>query len=130
MISPTPAKVFHSCLIISYILPFPCYSSIFISFFHLHFFHSLIITDYHIVCFPFLSFFPQVRWVLDQEAVGGAIVGVRLGLKEHISDNKKVFSFALDADDIAAITAVQNKSKDLMTVFGDCGGEYRFRIRS
>ena len=57
-------------------------------------------------------------------------MGVRLGLKEHIADNKKVFSFALDNDDLSAITAVQNKSKDLMTVFGDCGGEYRFRIRS
>ena len=105
-----------------------------LSFFHFYLIlplsSHLIITAFHIVCFPFSSFFPQVRWVLDQEAVGAAIVGVRLGLKEHISDNKKVFSFALDADDIAAITAVQNKSKDLMTVFGDCGGEYRFRIRS
>ena len=72
----------------------------------------------------------KVRWVLDQPAVGGAIVGVRLGLKEHLEDNKKVFSFALDSDDKAAIAAVQGKSKDLMTVFGDCGGEYRFRIRS
>ena len=57
-------------------------------------------------------------------------MGVRLGLKEHLADNKKVFSFMLDKDDILAITAVQDKSKDLMTVFGDCGGEYRFRIRS
>jgi aryl-alcohol dehydrogenase-like predicted oxidoreductase len=71
-----------------------------------------------------------VRWVLDQQAVGGAIVGVRLGLKEHLADNKKVFSFSLDGDDLKAIIAVQDKSKDLMTVFGDCGGEYRFRIRS
>ena len=68
--------------------------------------------------------------MLDQQAVGGAIVGVRLGLKEHIADNKKVFSFNLDTQDLAAIAAVQAKSKDLMTVFGDCGGEYRFRIRS
>ena len=67
---------------------------------------------------------------MDQQAVGGAIVGVRLGLKEHIADNKKVFSFKLDTQDLAAIAAVQAKSKDLMTVFGDCGGEYRFRIRS
>lgn len=71
-----------------------------------------------------------MRWVLDQQAVGGAIVGVRLGLKEHIADNKRVFSFALDKDDVGAIKAVQDKSRDLMTVFGDCGGEYRFRIRS
>eukprot|EP00596_Hydrurales_sp_CCMP1899_P007190 CAMPEP_0119044360 /NCGR_PEP_ID=MMETSP1177-20130426/30893_1 /TAXON_ID=2985 /ORGANISM="Ochromonas sp, Strain CCMP1899" /LENGTH=374 /DNA_ID=CAMNT_0007014373 /DNA_START=203 /DNA_END=1327 /DNA_ORIENTATION=- len=71
-----------------------------------------------------------VRWVIDQQQVGGAIVGVRLGLKEHLEDNKKVFSFVLDADDLSAIAAVQDKSKDLMTVFGDCGGEYRFKITS
>lgn len=71
----------------------------------------------------------QVRWVVDQQQVGGAIVGVRLGLKEHLADNKKVFSFVLDADDLSAIAAVQDKSKDLMTVFGDCGGEYRFKIK-
>ena len=57
-------------------------------------------------------------------------MGVRLGLKEHLADNKRVFSFALDKDDKDAITAVQDKSKDLMTVFGDCGGEYRPRYRS
>lgn len=82
----------------------------------------------HDVFYPPILF--KVRWVLDQQAVGGAIVGVRLGLKEHLEDNKKVFSFKLDNDDISAIAAVQGKSKDLMTVFGDCGGEYRFRIRS
>jgi len=68
-----------------------------------------------------------LRWVLDQQAVGGAIVGVRLGLKEHLKDNRKVFSFKLDEQDLAAIKAVQSKSKDLMTAFGDCGGEYRRR---
>jgi hypothetical protein len=47
-----------------------------------------------------------------------------------LEDNKKVFSFVLDADDLSAIAAVQDKSKDLMTVFGDCGGEYRFKITS
>ena len=68
-----------------------------------------------------------LRWVLDQQAVGGAIVGVRLGLKEHLKDNRKVFSFKLDEQDLAAIKAVQSKSKDLMSAFGDCGGEYRRR---
>jgi diketogulonate reductase-like aldo/keto reductase len=65
--------------------------------------------------------------VLEQQAVGGAIVGVRFGLKEHVSDNRKVFSFALDQDDLAAIKAVQDRSRDLMTVYGDCGDEYRNR---
>jgi hypothetical protein len=67
----------------------------------------------------------QIRWVLDQQAVGGAIVGVRLGFKEHIKDNKKTFSFALDDEDLAAIAAVQGKSRDLLTAYGDCGQEYR-----
>lgn len=65
--------------------------------------------------------------MLDQDAVGGAIVGVRLGYKEHIKDNKKTFSFTLDESDLAAIKAVQDKSRDLMRVYGDCGSEYRNR---
>lgn len=52
-------------------------------------------------------------------------MGVRLGFREHIKDNKKTFSFTLDDDDLGAIAAVQNKSRDLLTVYGDCGQEYR-----
>lgn len=66
-----------------------------------------------------------LRWVIDQPAVAGAIVGVRFGLKEHVADNKRVFSFRLDDDDLAAINAVRDKSRSLLAVFGDCGGEYR-----
>jgi aryl-alcohol dehydrogenase-like predicted oxidoreductase len=33
-----------------------------------------------------------VRWVLDRPAVAGAIVGARLGYREHIADNAKVSS--------------------------------------
>jgi diketogulonate reductase-like aldo/keto reductase len=65
--------------------------------------------------------------VLEQQAVGGAVVGVRLGLKEHLSDNRKIFTFALDQEDLSAIKAVQDRSRDLMTVYGDCGDEYRNR---
>ena len=54
-------------------------------------------------------------------------MGVRLGYKEHIADNQKVFSFTLDKSDLAAIEAVQSKSNDLFKVYGDCGGEYRRR---
>ena len=50
-----------------------------------------------------------------------------LGLRNHINDNKKVFSFSLDDEDKAAIKSVQGKSRDLMDAFGDCGGEYRRR---
>jgi diketogulonate reductase-like aldo/keto reductase len=68
------------------------------------------------------------RWVLDQQAVGGIIVGVRLGYRDHVKDNRRVFGFQLDDDDRSAIAEVQGKRKrDLMTVYGDCGGEYRSR---
>eukprot|EP00607_Mallomonas_marina_P010737 CAMPEP_0182421776 /NCGR_PEP_ID=MMETSP1167-20130531/7268_1 /TAXON_ID=2988 /ORGANISM="Mallomonas Sp, Strain CCMP3275" /LENGTH=323 /DNA_ID=CAMNT_0024599247 /DNA_START=378 /DNA_END=1349 /DNA_ORIENTATION=+ len=69
-----------------------------------------------------------VRWVLDQPAVGGAIVGARLGLRSHVEDNKKIFSFALDETDRAVIETVRKKGNNLMNVFGDCGGEYRRRV--
>ena len=46
------------------------------------------------------------RYVLDRPAVAGVIVGARLGVAEHIADNARVFGFALDADDLAAIDAV------------------------
>jgi hypothetical protein len=44
-----------------------------------------------------------------------------------VDDNRRVFKFALDDNDRAAIAAVQSKGRDLTTVFGDCGGEYRRR---
>lgn len=68
-----------------------------------------------------------LRWVLDQPAVGGTIVGVRFGLKEHLRDNRRVFSFRMDKEDLEAISAVQAKSRSLGKAFGDCGGEYRRR---
>jgi hypothetical protein len=36
-----------------------------------------------------------------------------------------VFGVRLDADDLAKIEAVLAKSRDLMTLIGDCGDEYR-----
>jgi aryl-alcohol dehydrogenase-like predicted oxidoreductase len=66
-----------------------------------------------------------VRYVLDQPAVGGAIVGARLGVAQHIADNARVFDIGLNADDRAAVDAVLAKSRDLMQVIGDCGDEYR-----
>ena len=65
------------------------------------------------------------RYILDQSAVAGVIIGARLGLAEHIADNARVFDIALDADDMAAIEPVLAKSRDLMRLIGDCGGEYR-----
>jgi aryl-alcohol dehydrogenase-like predicted oxidoreductase len=65
------------------------------------------------------------RYILDQPAVAGVIVGARLGVAEHIADNAHVFDFTLDAEDRAAIEIVLAKSRDLMRVIGDCGDEYR-----
>ncbi len=65
--------------------------------------------------------------MLDQKAVGGAIVGVRFGLagKAHLDDNSAVFQFALDEQDREDIAAVTCKANDLLKVIGDCGDEYR-----
>ena len=67
------------------------------------------------------------RWVIDQPAVAGAIVGARLGLDkhDHAKENLKVFDFKLDQEDMAMIAAVTSKSNDLYAAIGDCGAEYR-----
>ena len=62
------------------------------------------------------------RWALEHPAVAAAIIGARLGEREHRADNVKLFSFALDAEDKAAIDASLAPSKPLK---GDCGDEYR-----
>jgi aryl-alcohol dehydrogenase-like predicted oxidoreductase/enamine deaminase RidA (YjgF/YER057c/UK114 family) len=62
------------------------------------------------------------RWVLEHQAVAAVIVGARLGEREHRTDNLKLFSFALDAQDKDVIDAALAKSKELP---GDCGDEYR-----
>ena len=66
-----------------------------------------------------------VRYILDRPAVAGVIVGARLGVAQHIADNARVFGFDLDSADLAAIEPVLAKSRDLMTLIGDCGDEYR-----
>ncbi|KAJ9699463.1 hypothetical protein PVL29_008177 [Vitis rotundifolia] len=66
-----------------------------------------------------------VKYILDQPAVAGSMVGVRLGLSEHINDSNAVFSLVLDEDDVNSIQEVLKKGKDLLRVIGDCGDEYR-----
>ncbi|KAL2612241.1 hypothetical protein R1flu_023933 [Riccia fluitans] len=66
-----------------------------------------------------------VRYVLDQPSVGGSMIGVRLGLSEHLRDSQNIFQIKLDDDDRQRIEAVTKKGKDLMSVIGDCGDEYR-----
>lgn len=65
------------------------------------------------------------RYILDQPAVGGVIVGARLGISEHIADNAKIFSFTLDTEDSDRIHHISRQSRDLYQLIGDCGDEYR-----
>ncbi|MEL6963406.1 MAG: aldo/keto reductase [Pseudomonadota bacterium] len=62
------------------------------------------------------------RWVLEQTSVAGIIIGARLNENEHISDNAKLFSFALDAEDQARL---DQAFASMQAVPGDCGDEYR-----
>jgi len=66
-----------------------------------------------------------VRYVLDRPAVAGVIVGARLGMAQHLADNARVFGVKLDADDLGMIESVLARSRDLITLIGDCGDEYR-----
>ena len=60
-----------------------------------------------------------------QPAVAGSMIGVRLGLSEHIQDANAIFSLSLDEEDVNSIKEVSQKGKDLLRVIGDCGDEYR-----
>lgn len=66
-----------------------------------------------------------VRYILDQPAVAGSMIGVRLGLSEHLRDSQAIFKLQLDDDDYARIASVTRRGKDLQDVIGDCGDEYR-----
>ena len=66
-----------------------------------------------------------VRYIIEQPAVAGAIVGARLGIAQHIEDNARVFNFSLDASDYEQLDAVQTKCRSLLKFIGDCGDEYR-----
>jgi aryl-alcohol dehydrogenase-like predicted oxidoreductase/enamine deaminase RidA (YjgF/YER057c/UK114 family) len=62
------------------------------------------------------------RYVLQQPAVAGVIVGARLGEGMHIDDNLRLFNFALDDQDLQALDKVLEQRTPLP---GDCGDEYR-----
>jgi aryl-alcohol dehydrogenase-like predicted oxidoreductase len=65
------------------------------------------------------------RYILDNPAVAGVIIGTRLGLVNHRDNNKQVFNLELDRSDLDVIDAVCKKSNNLFEVIGDCGDEYR-----
>ena len=62
------------------------------------------------------------RYILEQPAVGGVIIGARLGESDHIEDNLRLFGFSLDEEDASEIGSVLS---ELGRVPGDCGDEYR-----
>lgn len=62
------------------------------------------------------------RYVLQQPAVAGVIIGARLGEREHIADNLRLLQFSLDQFDIREIDAAL---QSLTPIPGDCGDEYR-----
>ncbi len=62
------------------------------------------------------------RYILDQPAVGGVILGARLGISEHRADNARLFSLRLDDTSRSEIDAAVAR---LDPIPGDCGDEYR-----
>ncbi len=62
------------------------------------------------------------RYILEQPAVGGIIIGARPGEREHIADNLRLFTFSLTEADRQELRATL-ATLDLIP--GDCGDEYR-----
>ena len=63
-----------------------------------------------------------MRWALEHDAVGAVIIGARLGESEHRADNLRVFDFAFDDGDRAALDTAFAATSPIP---GDCGDEYR-----
>ena len=66
-----------------------------------------------------------LRYILERPEVAGVIIGVRLGVTDHRTENAKVFDFTLDMEDHDLLEAVFGRSRDLYRLIGDCGDEYR-----
>jgi aryl-alcohol dehydrogenase-like predicted oxidoreductase/enamine deaminase RidA (YjgF/YER057c/UK114 family) len=62
------------------------------------------------------------RYVLEQPAVAGIIVGARLGMSEHVRDNARLFGFALTDEDRRELASATD---GLQPIPGDSGDEYR-----
>ena len=62
------------------------------------------------------------RTILEEPAVGGIIIGARLGQSDHIRNNLRVFQFSLDELSRSKIRDVLAR---LQPIPGDCGDEYR-----
>lgn len=65
------------------------------------------------------------NYILSKAMVAGVIIGVRLGIVNHIDDNNNIFRFSLDDQDLESIDEVNKNSNNLYEIIGDCGEEYR-----
>jgi aryl-alcohol dehydrogenase-like predicted oxidoreductase len=65
------------------------------------------------------------NYILSKATVAGVIIGVRLGITNHIEDNSNTFSFSLDDSDRQSIDEVSKNANNLYDIIGDCGEEYR-----
>jgi aryl-alcohol dehydrogenase-like predicted oxidoreductase len=65
------------------------------------------------------------NYILSKATVAGVIIGVRLGIVNHIDDNNNIFGFSLDDSDRDSIDEVGKKANNLYEIIGDCGEEYR-----
>lgn len=62
------------------------------------------------------------RFVMENKAVAGIIIGARLGQSDHIKDTLKLFEFSLNQESRASIQAVL---ETFQPIPGDSGDEYR-----
>ncbi len=65
------------------------------------------------------------NYILSKATVAGVIIGVRLGIVNHIDDNNNIFGFSLDNSDRDSIDEVGKNANNLYEIIGDCGEEYR-----
>ncbi|GMQ24589.1 hypothetical protein Aoki45_12710 [Algoriphagus sp. oki45] len=62
------------------------------------------------------------HFIMTRPAVGGVIIGARLGQSQHLEENRQLFSFSLSEKEEASI---QNALSEPHKIPGDCGDEYR-----
>jgi len=65
------------------------------------------------------------RAILDRPAVGGVIVGTRLGVSEHIADTAHVFDLVLEESELQPVERILQRGRNLFELVGDVGSEYR-----
>lgn len=62
------------------------------------------------------------KYMLEQPAVGGVIIGARLGKSQHIPENVRLAEFQLSE---TALSQIKEALQQMHPIHGDCGDEYR-----